>query len=454
MKRYYAILIAIIIALISPAAAAPSPERLPGAPGDAAIGAREETIYVDMKHDGSVNEVLAVIRLRVDGAGNYMDYGNFSSVVNLSNGLAPSIVPGEGAFWSFPEAHPGFAYQCALVNPVLPFELILDYTLNGRAAPPESLAGASGEVGIHVEVRRPADSGEYFERQFMIQLQFTFPADSCQGVEANGPAPVLAGGSRILSLACLPGQNLSSDITIDTTDFSMDRISLSMVPYDIASIIADNMPELDLSELSDGLDGFADGLDTLANGSHKLKAGLSDNAGGMDTLAESASELKTAAAQLSLGMSQVNTAMTQYETLFTEYITGGDQFIRLFRSLVDGSVKLSSGISQLSYGLEAAADGAGKLPDGMQGLLDGQEELAAAFEAIRGALDEAASGIVPDIGAPPPPVSFINGSGDISSVQFVGNLPAISKPAEQRLPPQEEVKSSFWERLAGLFRNS
>lgn len=451
MKRYYALILALLIVFMTPSAAAPSPERLASAAGDASIGAREETVYIRMNQDGSVEEALAVVRLRVDGAGNYVDYGSFSSVTNLTNGLKPSLT-GDGVFWSFPETYPGFAYQCALQDPVLPFELRLGYTLNGLEASPESLAGASGEIGIHVELTRPEAASAYFKEQFMVQLQFTFPADSCEVLEAGGAVPVLAGSSRTLTLACLPGQSLSSDIKLKTTDFSMSQTSVTMTPYDIASIIADNMPELDFTALSDGLDEISKGVDELKSGTQQLKDGSGELASGISASADAAKQLKSSAAQLSSGMAQINTAMEQYETLFTSYITGGDQFIKLFKSLVDGAGKLSSGISQLSAGLDELSANAGKLPDGAQELINGETELAKAFGELQSALDEAVSGLSPEPGEEPEPVSFINGSADITSVQFVGTLPAIKKPAEEKAPPPEEEPSSFWGKLTGLFK--
>ncbi len=451
MKRHYALILAALILLMTPVAAAPSPERLASSSGDASVSSREETVYLELNSDGSLREALAVVRLRVDGAGSYSDYGRFSSVTNLTNGLKP-VLTADGALWSFPEAYPSLVYQCALQAPVLPFELKIDYTLNGNEASPDKLAGASGEVGLHIELTRTEGILPYFEKQFMIQLQLTFPADSSEVLEAGGSAPVLAGSSRVLTLACMPGQNLVSDIRLRTSGFEMGQASVTMTPYDIAAIIADNMPELDFTALSDGLDQISDGVTELKSGTQALKDGSEELGEGIAASASAARQLKSAASQLSSGMAQINTAMEQYETLFKSYISGGEQFIKLFKSLVDGSAKLSDGVAQLSSGLDTLSENAGKLPEGAQGLIDGEDKLIGAFDELRTALEEATSGLTQESGDAPPPVSFINGSADITSVQFVGIIPAIKIPAAEKTPPPEAEPSSFWDKLTGLFK--
>lgn len=452
MKRNYSVLLALLLLLMaSPSAAAPAPTRLAAGAGDAVAGAREETVYLDIQPDGTVDEVIAVVRLRVDRAGNYTDYGAYSSVSNLTNALVP-VLASDGVSWSFPEAYPAFTYQGTLKDPTLPFSLSIAYTLDGREVPPDELAGTAGEVGIRIELTRTSGISPYFEKQFMAQLQLTFPADSCTVVENGGAAAVLSGSSRILTFNCLPGQNLTASVLLDASSFELSQASLAMMPYDIASMLSESMPELDLTELSSGLDELTSGLEALKSGTEELKTGATALNDGAASSAEAGKKLKDAASQLYSGMSQLGTALAEYETLFATYITGGDQFLKIFNSLSAGAKELSSGIAQLSTGLDTLSQSAGQLPAGAQELIDGEAALLTGFGELRTALEAVPSQLGAGDSDKTPAVSYVNGSPDITSVQFAGSIRPITVPkAEKEAPPPEEP-SSLWDKLTGLFR--
>ena len=58
----------------------------------------DETYYATLDYYGAVTDASVVKSYRLNGAASLTDYGNYDQVVNLTDGLAPSVDNGSVTF--------------------------------------------------------------------------------------------------------------------------------------------------------------------------------------------------------------------------------------------------------------------------------------------------------------------------------------------------------------------
>ena len=173
-----------------------------------------------------------------------------------------------------------------------------------------------------------------------------------------------------------------------------------------------------------GLDGLVAGLTKQTEGLRQFHAGLSQAIDGLTGAAAGAGALPSALADMKTGLS-----------------------------------KLQAGSRELSAGAAASANGAAKLddeisplPDGAKELADGQRELAEGISEIR---EKTADLIPTDSEASSKVISYADGQTEISTLQFILQLPGVQAPEKAEMDGPRDVRlpwyEEFWKRLTGLF---
>lgn len=103
---------------------------------------KEENVYGTLENDGSVSGIYVVNSYSLDSDEEITDYGDYSSVKNLSsdedisvNGDEVTVDASKGKFY----------YQGNLSSKDLPWNIELHYYLDGKEVDASELGGASGE---------------------------------------------------------------------------------------------------------------------------------------------------------------------------------------------------------------------------------------------------------------------------------------------------------------------
>ena len=135
---------------------------------------KDENVYVNLNGDGSVADVYVVNEYMLDADTDIVDYGEYSSVENLSS-EEEIIKKGDKVTV---EADQGkFIYQGSLENAVLPWIISISYTLDGKKVTAEELAGADGKLEIHVDIKENPDSDDTFFDNYLMQATVTLNTD-------------------------------------------------------------------------------------------------------------------------------------------------------------------------------------------------------------------------------------------------------------------------------------
>lgn len=182
-------------------------------------------------------------------------------------------------------------------------------------------------------------------------------------------------------------------------------------------------------------------------------------AGGVIAEQKGIDQLVAGLAQQVDGFWQFNTGLAQTIDGLNQAASGAGALPAALTDMKAGLVKLEAGSKELSAGASASAKGAVKLdeetaplPDGARKLADGQRELADGITTMR----EKTAALIPNASAAPSPViSFADGQSEISSLQYVIQLPGVQKPEPITKEGPRDVRlpwyGEFWKRVTGLF---
>ena len=283
MKRKFNAVLALALAVCLCLGAVPA-----AAASEAAFTA-EEVIYARLDATGAPKEGYAVVALNVSQAGTVTHYGDYSSVVNLSDSTPIGYSEGEVTL----DAAAGRSYYEGTLSEVeLPWNIEISYKLDGKAVAPEELGGASGQLEIAIKTsKNEAVAGGFYDN-YLLQFTITLDADLCENVAVTGGTAANAGGSKTVSLMVLPGSDGDVGLTADVHDFRMDGMTIAAVPYDVADSLGD------MSEVTDGLGQLVDAISQLSDGASQLSSGASQLRSGASQYGSGLTELAAGSAQL------------------------------------------------------------------------------------------------------------------------------------------------------------
>lgn len=431
--------------------------------------AKEETVYALLGGDGSVSSMYAVNTFNMLQAGKIIDYGDYSSLRNMTttdsigydNGTATINAP-IGKFY----------YQGNMVSKQTPWDIGISYKLDGKAISPESLAGQSGALNMTISIKQnKAVRAEYFEH-FTLQISLSLDTKLCDNIVAGGATFANAGSMKTIAFTHLTNTEKSYTISADVHDFEMDPIQFNglLVTMEI---------QIDgLSDLTGGFADFTSGISKLNEGAVGLKTGSAQFNTGLQTLdagskklSDSSSQISQALTQSSTGLSDLLKSTAQLKALATALSASSDPQVQ---ALAQGYLAQVTALEKLSAGLTAVSGQYTTFDAGLSQYTAGVTALSGSYVQVNGGVGELAAGVetlkkgtatlssdvdrkITDILSAYSakgyhPASFVSEKNAmVSSVQFVIRTNAISIPEADSEAPQDEAALTFWQRILKLF---
>ncbi|WP_232050859.1 hypothetical protein [Arabiibacter massiliensis] len=334
------------------------------APSSTAKYEKSEVVYATLAADGAPEAVYVVNRFDVEGAGTVVDHGGYTAVQNLTN---EAELAREGDATVFEAEKGTLYYQGDAAGTALPWKVALAYELDGKKVKADQLAGATGDLAIHVTTACNEAIDPAFYDSFMLQITFTLPGDVASDVRGEGATVALAGEDATAAFTVLPGQDGDFTLTAKVRDFEMAGAQIAALPY--SSVI--EMPDTDgmvdgMSDLSDAVSALADGTSSLAAGVDELTSGAQSLSSGSAAFAAGLNQLNGSSGQLVNASCQIKDALAS--------ISGG---------LAGADLSQLNQLAQLPGGLNALADGLAQLRENA-GLV--QQGYAASLTALDGAI--------------------------------------------------------------------
>lgn len=301
---------------------------------------KDETVYVNLALDGSVQQINIVNRLDTPVAGAYTDYGNYSSVLNLSGSERASI-SGDKITWQLPASTTGFYYQGKLAQGELPYVAEIEYSMDGTVTDPQFMRGKGGHVAISFTIRPNPAADPYFRENYVTQVQVPLNLNQVTNVQAPGSSTLIVGSTATIAYTVLPNSETSYTLEFSTDKFQLDPITFASTPFAITRFM-----DLGGEEMEDGFSQMLDGSGEMLTGAKKLKQGLGDLDAGIGKLASGVGQLETGAQELSQGMGEYYAGLNQLQDQAPALEAGMSQLASEGAALNSGYAQLSQGIAQ------------------------------------------------------------------------------------------------------------
>ncbi|MDR0514850.1 MAG: hypothetical protein LBG81_06795 [Coriobacteriaceae bacterium] len=400
---------------------------------------KKEVVYARLQSDGAVKDIYVVNMLAPESPGLVTDYGAYSKVLNLEQ--PGDLAYQEGAV-SIQVGKEGFSYQGNLSSRDLPWEISLEYRLDGIKVSPQDLAGKSGKLALSLNIRQNKQVDPSFFENYLLQTTVVFDGRSARDIAAPEGQIALAGSDTQVTFTTMPGKASSFEVAANVSNFEMQGISFAAVPFSMAIESPDitgfneSLGKLSsgVGDLDAGVSSLSSGAATVATGAGQLQGGLAGVGQGMNSLSAGAGQLAVSSGQikqglealalagssLSGGSSQMDAGLQglsqsavvlqslMADPGFQAYLTGlaaSDptlyaSYSQALGTLAQGLPALSAQYSSFDAGLQAYLDSVdalagqyGAFNDGVSGIASGAKSLAEGTSQLTGSLPALVNGI-------------------------------------------------------------
>lgn len=332
---------------------------------------RNETVYVNLNHDGSVKEVKIVTHLSGDSKGEYyIDYGKLEAMKVLTNGIEP-VIDNETLKWNTSDLRENDIYYEGRIQKELPLDIQVQYFIDGTEINGEALAGKSGTLEIRVDIKN--------SNELTTQIQVPLNLDTFTNIEAKSGVASVVGKTMTIVFTHLPIGDQSFSIKADGKNIELDPITISSIKSSMS--LGENL-EGDIEAFSDGMTKMSDATRALENGSRELlkgtnllKEGLKVLSTGLSKFLSGLKEIGTNLKTLVEGFSQFNMGLGQLNENIPTLVNGLEEISGGINTLSLQSNNIENGIKELDNGTKDLAGGLGQLSDGLEELNMGHSNL-------------------------------------------------------------------------------
>ncbi|MDO5406434.1 MAG: hypothetical protein Q4F28_03815 [Eubacteriales bacterium] len=243
----------------------------------------DETLYITLDEQGEIAESSVVKRYEVREDGEICDFGTYEKVSNLTTKEAP--VTGEDGSVRFPvKAADGAFYfegTTKTTREELPWDIQVNYLLNGVKTEPQQLAGQKGLVEIQVDLVPNKKVSDFYQTNMALTLTAMVDRDSVLSLRAEGAQIQTVGNMSAVVFFALPGEECHYTIAIGSDDFEFGGLIFLMVPLTLGQL--DHVADLrDAKEtLEDSKDAISDSMDVLCDTLDQMRGGIAGTADGL-----------------------------------------------------------------------------------------------------------------------------------------------------------------------------
>lgn len=322
---------------------------------------KEEVIYCIADANGDVSDVEVV---NIFDSGNIVDYGDYSNVKMLTTNDEITQEDDKITF-STNVDNDNVYYQGTLNNAEIPWDIDIEYYLDGELINTQDLAGKSGYLEIHFKVNKnPNYIGDIYDN-YALEASFTLDRDLCKNIKTESGTIANVGNKKQITYTILPGQGIDTTISTNVHDFEMASASINGIRLNLNIDIDDNdlLDQIDnlststeqlkesTTELSDGLgiinsntNSLINGISSLKNGAQSLNTGIETVYCGMNDMENVLKTLNTNAISISNNSNEILNTITNLQTSLKDLaVTIAD-----FKKLEITSTKIKNHIDTLA----------------------------------------------------------------------------------------------------------
>lgn len=335
-----------------------------------AASAKDETVYVSINGDGSPASIKIVNHVYgLDGASEFVDYGNYAHIKNLTSAVTPEV-KGDEIKWNLNELKQKEFYYEGSIEKELPIKVEIKYFLDDKEVKAEELAGKTGKLKIAFKIKFNKDNPE--ATKLMAQIQAAANLDVFTNINTEDGNKVVVGKTANINFVALPPKDAEFTLEMEGKDIELEPITITVLPaaFNLPEDIKTGMDSLtqglgDMEKASKDLEG---GMAKAIDGTGKLKNGMNELNGGLNNLYKGSNEIYTQSKKLSSGMNEFQKGLKTMSDKSCEMVNG-------LNSLSGGLNELSQNSAGILQGLDGLQGGAKSINDGLENLSGGASQL-------------------------------------------------------------------------------
>lgn len=270
---------------------------------------KDEIVYARLDGEGQVNGIFVVNTFTPESKGIVVDYGSYSSIKNLTD-TTELIHDGESVQMNVTDEL--FSYQGDLNTSNLPWNIVIEYRLNGRTLQADELAGKSGKLEIEIRTTQNKAVDDAFYENYMLQITVPFSENNARNIASDDGQIAISGSTVQISFTGMPGKDGVFNASATVQDFEMDGITFAAIPFGMFF-------DVDTDEFVEGFEELGDGVGELNDGASQLASGARELADGVNSLSSGASDLAGGTSDLASGLSVISSGVTTVANGLTTY---------------------------------------------------------------------------------------------------------------------------------------
>jgi putative membrane protein len=404
-------------------------------PAQAAVE-KNETVYGLLANNGTVKEVQVVNWAHGTPDGEaWTDYGSYNEIKNSVSSIKPKI-DGDRLIWPSSAFQRNELFYQGVTDKKLPFNVTIDYTLNGEQIKAEDIAGKDGNLKIHIHLENLTGQEVLLSYQgvrnkqlsakknlytpFLFQISTSLPTEKFKNIKSDGANQVVVGDEIQVAWISFPFPTSDISLEMQGKDIELNPFDISVLPLYGVSIsgldiagkfgglnqMLDGLGQLDSSlnmmgtaaqEIQQNQEKIADGCSQVADGLGKLDQGVQKAYEGSELLAGGVNQLRK---QLTQQLIEANEQLEQQtqgligQLMLLKQDIPTENYVAQMRidALIDGLSHSSNDIPEEINQLAQLADAANQLNSGLEMIHQGTQELAQQTPQLSEGMKELAKG--------------------------------------------------------------
>ncbi len=317
------------------------------------VKSKEEVIYANLNYAGDVANIYVVNIFDVSKGGMISDYGNYSSLKNLTN---TNDISYENNNIKVSSDSGNFYYQGDLIVKELPWNLSIKYLLDGAAITPQQLSGSSGHLVIELTSSKNETINSFFYDNYLLQISFTLSVLKATNIVSNSGIVANSGKNKLINCTVMPKNNANIVIEADVNNFSMAGIDIAAIPMsmDIEIPNTTNIKD-EFNELIEAVEDFSEGVDQMSEASDNMKQGIYgllngsvDFSQGLNALASNFNTILNGSSEMKNGLNTLAGSVTGLGSMLD---------LSSIEALLTGLTTIAGGLTTMSAGLTSLKDG-------------------------------------------------------------------------------------------------
>lgn len=351
---------------------------------------KEEVVYAKLSEGGKIDNIYIVNAF--DSDKDIVDYGNYSNVLNLSTDDKLNFANGVLNTKS-PKLDGKFYYQGETEFNELPWNIDINYYLDGKSITSEELAGKSGKLEIKIDISKNENVNSVFYDNYALQIALSLDGDKCKNLVSEGATIANIGSNKSINYMKLPGTDTSYTLTANVTDFEMDAISINGMNMAIDV-------DVDVSDMTGELNTLVDAIENVNDGTGNLKEVLDGYALGVNSLHNGTAELKNGVSEYKTGVNSLDSGVASLSSGIGEYKTGVNTIYKSSKDLLSGLGEVNNGMKSFEGGLSQVKEGSNAFNQGVGELSKGSTSYKKSLElnasAVKNSIDKIKSTLSED----------------------------------------------------------